>query len=81
MTSASIDESSIEYDSDDGSISTNAIEDIRDGSYIYSDINARYAVLKICDHIRQAQSEWKGAELSANRMGKGLHKVFKDVVN
>ena len=41
-------------------------------------INARF---KIRDHIRQSQNEWKGAEVSAKDMGKGLHKVFKDVVN
>ena len=29
----------------------------------------------------EAQSEWKVLELPENRMGKVLHKVFKDVSN
>ena len=37
--------------------------------------------MKIRDRIRQAKSECKGAEISAKSMGKGLHKVFKVVVN
>ena len=37
--------------------------------------------MKIRDHIRQTQNEWKGAELSEKIMGKVLHKLFKDVVN
>ena len=27
------------------------------------------------------KNEWKGSELSAKSTGKGLYKVFKDVVN
>ena len=27
------------------------------------------------------QNKWKGAELAAKRLGKGLHKVFKVIVN
>ena len=48
-----------------------------DGNYVHTDINAGYARLKMRDCIRQAQSEWKGAELSVKRIGKGLHRVFK----
>ena len=44
-------------------------------------MNTRGARLKICDHIRAPQSDWKGAYLSAKKIGKGLHKVFQDVVN
>ena len=58
--SASIDESSTDYDSDDGYIYMNALEEIWDENHVHPDINARYARLKICDRIRQAQSEWKG---------------------
>ena len=58
--SASIDESSTDYDSDDGYICMNALEEIWDENYVHPDINARYARLKIRDRIRQAQSEWKG---------------------
>ena len=81
MTSASIDESSIEYDSDDGSISTNAIEDIQDGKYTHTDTNERDYILKISDRIRISQGERKGADLSVNMKIRGLHKVFKDVLN
>ena len=56
----SIDESSAEDNSDDESISTNALEDIRDGKHVHPDINARDATLIINDRIRKVQSEWKG---------------------
>ena len=36
---------------------------------------------KIRERIVQDQSEWKVKELSDNSMGKGLHKLFKAVVN
>ena len=49
----SIDESSAEDNFDDESISTNALEDIRN-------INVRYAILRISGRIRKAQSDWKG---------------------
>ena len=32
-------------------------------------------------HFKQVQEEWKGTLLSVQNMGKGLHKVFKAVVN
>ena len=78
---SSIDESSADNDSYDGSISTNALEDIRDGIQLHPDINARDARLKICDHIKKTQSKLKGEELSSNSMGKGLQKIFKAVFN
>ena len=54
---ASNDELSIDDDSDDGYISTNAIEDIWVGIQIHPDITTRYAKLKICDHTKQTQNE------------------------
>ena len=51
--SASIDESSANDNSDDKSISTEDLEEIWYGSYIHPNNNARYTILKICDHIRQ----------------------------
>ena len=78
---ASIDGLSTDNESYDGSISIQYLEDIRDRSQIYPDIKGKYSGLKICDRIRQTQHEWKGAELSAKIIGKGLHKVFKAVVN
>ena len=60
---ASIDESYSDDDSDDGSISTNNLEDIRDGSQIHQELNSRDDILKICDRIKQTNCECKGAEL------------------
>ena len=54
---------------------------IWDGIYIHPNIDARYAGLKIRDRIRQTKNEWKGTELPAKNMGKGLYKLFKAVVN
>ena len=48
-------------DSDHDLISTKMLEDIRDGSQTHSNNNRREARYKICDRIRQRQSEWKGA--------------------
>ena len=78
---APIDEPYIENDFDDGSINTNDLEEIQYGNYLHTDINARDTRLKINDHIRQGKSERKGVELSAKSTGKGLNKVFKDIVN
>ena len=67
---ASINDSSTNNDSDDGYISTNTLEEIWDGNYIHPDINKRYPRLKIRDHIRKAQGEWKGMELSEKTWAK-----------
>ena len=75
-----IDELSTDNDSDDASISKTAFKDIRDGNYVHPYINTGDDGLKLRDHARQTQGEWKRAELSAKRMGKDLHKVFKPVV-
>ena len=56
--SDSIDESSIENDSNGGSIISNATEDIRDGNHVHPEFNARDARLKIRDFIKQAQRKW-----------------------
>ena len=56
----SIDESSTDNESDDIYISTNALEDIWDGSQIHPIINARDSRFLICDRIKQTQNEWKG---------------------
>ena len=76
---ASIDESSIQYDSDDGYIITKTLEEIQDRRQVYPDINVIYSILKIRDRIKQTKSEWKGAEISEIRLGKVLHKEFKAV--
>ena len=77
----SIEELSTEDDSNDGSISTNALEEIWGGSQINPGINARDARLKIRYCIKQMQSEWKGSKLSLESIFKVLNKVFKAVVN
>ena len=61
-------------------ISTEMLEDIRDVSQIYPNVNRREACYKLRDSIRQRQSQWKGALKSTLSMGKGLHKVFSTVV-
>ena len=68
-------------ESDDEHMSTEMLEDIRDVSQSHPSVNRREACYKIRDHIKQSQVEWKGAVLSTRNMGKGLHKVFKAVVN
>ena len=51
--SDSIDELSTDDESEDRSMSTNALKDNRYVSQIHPDINARYARLKICERIRK----------------------------
>ena len=55
------------------------MEYIQYGRQIHPNINARYARCKICEHIKKTKSEWKESEISANTMGKGLHKSYKAV--
>ena len=61
-------------------ISTEMLEDIRDGSQTHPNVNRIEARYKIRNCIRQRQLEWKGALKSTRRMGKVLHKVFSTVV-
>ena len=48
-------------ESDHDRISTEMLEDIRDGSQTHPNVNKREALYKIHDRIRQRQSEWKRA--------------------
>ena len=66
-------------ESDHDLISTEMLEDIRDGSQTHPNVNRREVRYKIRDRIKQRQSEWKGALKATLRMGKGLHKVFSTV--
>ena len=59
----------------------NMLEDISDGSQYHPSINIREARYKIHGSIKRGQAECKGALLSMQNMGKGLHKLFKAVVN
>ena len=67
-------------ESDHDIISTEMLENIRDESQSHTNVNQRESCYKICDRIRQRQSEWKGVVKVMQSMGKGLHKVFKTVV-
>ena len=62
-------------------ISTEMLHDSRDVSQTHPNVNIREARYKICYHVRQRQSEHKGALKATQNMGKGLQKVFKTVVN
>ena len=57
--------------SDQDLLSTEMLEDIRDGSQTHPNVNKREAHYKIRDCIRQSQPEWKGALKAARNMGKG----------
>ena len=67
-------------ESDDDPISTQMLEDIRDGSKSHPEVNRIEARYKIRDCIRQRQPELKGALRATLKMGKVLHKVFETVV-
>ena len=54
-------------------MSTDISEDNRDGSQSHTSVNRRDACYKIHDHIKLIQAELKGALLSTQNMGKGLH--------
>ena len=68
-------------ESDSEPMSTEILEDTRDGSQFHTSINSREARYKIHDCIKQGQVEYKRPLLSMRNMGKGLHKLFKAVVN
>ena len=65
---------------DDDHISTETLEDIRDGSQTHMTVDKREARCKIRDHIKQKKSEWKGALRATHKMGNCLHKVFSTIV-
>ena len=67
-------------ESDRDLISTEMLEDIRDGSQTHPNVNRRESRYKIRDRIRQRQLEWKGVLKATQIMGKVLHKVFSKVV-
>ena len=64
---------------DEGLISTETLQDIRDGNQNHPKI--REARMAICDCIKQKKSEWKGALRDTHKMGKGLHRVFSTIVS
>ena len=62
-------------------MSTDMSEDISDRYQYHLSINRIEARYKIGDHFKQRQEECKQALLLIQKMGNGLHKVFKAVVN
>ena len=67
-------------ESDDEPMSTEMLEDIREGIQSHTDVNSRDAHYKIHDRIKQRQPEWKRALNATRNMGKGSYKVFKTEV-
>ena len=61
-------------------ISTEMLEDIRDGSQTHPNVNKRESRYKIRDRVRQKESQRKGALKATQNMGKGLHRVFSTIV-
>ena len=68
-------------ESDAEHMSTDMLEDIRDSSQSHLCINRRDTLYKTRYCTKQGQAKWKGALSSTRNMGKGLHKVFKAIVN
>ena len=67
-------------ESDHDLISTEMLQDIRDGSHTRPNFNKTEARYKIRYCIRQRQSEWKGTLKATRSTEKILHKVFSTVV-
>ena len=67
-------------ESDDEPMSTNMLEDICDGIQSHPEVNRRDTRYKIGDCIKQRQLERKGALKATQNIGKGSHKVFKNIV-
>ena len=76
-----MDTMSLGNDSDAEPMSAEMLEDICDSSQSHPRVNMRQAHYKIRDRNKLIQVEWNGALLSTQNMDKGLHKVFKAVVN
>ena len=66
--------------SDHDLITKKTLEDIRDGNQTHPTVNKRKAHCKMCDRIKQRQSEWKEALKATRNMGKSLHKLFSTIV-
>ena len=66
---------------DEGLITTELLQDIRDRNQTHPEINKREARMAIRDRIKQNNSKWKGALRATHKMGKGLHRVFKAIVS
>ena len=71
-------------DSSDGSdhylISTEMLQDIRDGSQTHPNVNKREERYKIRDRIMQKELQRKGVLKATRNTGKVLHKVLSTIV-
>ena len=72
MSKQDMDAINSDDESDHDLISTEMLEDIRDGSQNHPNVNRREARYKIRNRIRQRQLEWKGALKYTQIMGKGF---------
>ena len=68
-------------ESDYEPMSMDMLDDIRDGSKSRPRVNRIESIYKLRDCILKSQYECKGVLSSTRKMGKGLQKVFKAVVN
>ena len=66
---------------DEGLISTELLQDIRDRNRTHPEMNKREARMAIRDRIKKSKSEWKGALRATDKMKKGLHQVFRTIVS
>ena len=67
-------------ESHDEPMSKDMLKDICDSSQSHPNIDRIEARYKICEHIKQRQSEWKGKLKATQNMSKCPYKVFKTVV-
>ena len=68
-------------ESDDETMYTKMLADICDGRQSHLSVDRREARYKICDSINKNPMELKTSLLFTQNMGKGLHKVFKAILN
>ena len=66
---------------DDDLISTETLHDIRDGNQTHPKIDKREARMAMRDRIKQNKSQCIGAFRATQKMGKGLHRVFRNIVS
>ena len=68
-------------ESDAEPMSTDMFEDTHDRSQYHPRINRIEVRYRVRDSVKQRQAGFKGVLLSNGNMSKGLHQLFKAVVN
>ena len=66
---------------DYGLISTEMLQDIRDGNQNHPKINKRESRMVIRDRIKQKKSQWKRELRATHNMGIVLHLVFSTIIS